>query len=83
MKKWVGSFHLLILDACHRDRMGFGFFFHSEKDDHLRQQDQKGTGLFPSRMREEKGEADPYMLQILKEIQKKLDEWLKSLNETD
>jgi len=29
----------------------------------------------------EKGETDPYMLQILKEIQKKLDEWLKSLNE--
>jgi hypothetical protein len=30
----------------------------------------------------EKGERDPHMLQILKEIQKKLDEWLKSLNET-
>jgi hypothetical protein len=29
----------------------------------------------------EKGERDPHMLQILKEIQKKLDEWLKSLNE--
>ena len=30
---------------------------------------------------EKKGETDPHMLQILKEIQKKLDEWLKSLNE--
>jgi len=30
---------------------------------------------------EKKGETDPHMLQILKEIQKKLDEWLKSLND--
>jgi hypothetical protein len=30
---------------------------------------------------EKKGETDPHMLQILKEIQRKLDEWLKSLNE--
>jgi hypothetical protein len=30
---------------------------------------------------EKKGETDPHMLQILKEIQKNLDEWLKSLNE--
>ena len=29
----------------------------------------------------EKGEADPHMLQVLKEIQKKLDEWLKKLND--
>jgi hypothetical protein len=30
---------------------------------------------------EKKGETDPHLLQVLKEIQKKLDEWLKSLNE--
>jgi hypothetical protein len=30
----------------------------------------------------EKEKTDPHMVQILKEIQKKLDEWLKSLNET-
>lgn len=30
---------------------------------------------------EEKKETDPHMLLILKEIQKKLDEWLKSINE--
>ena len=30
---------------------------------------------------EKKGEADPHTLQVLKEIQKKLDEWLKSLND--
>jgi uncharacterized protein (DUF927 family) len=30
---------------------------------------------------EKRGEADPHTLQVLKEIQKKLDEWLKSLND--
>ena len=30
---------------------------------------------------EKRGETDPHTLQILKEIQKKLDEWLKSLND--
>ncbi len=30
---------------------------------------------------EKKGETDPHLFQVLKEIQKKLDEWLKSLNE--
>jgi hypothetical protein len=29
----------------------------------------------------EKGDGDPYMLQIWKEIQKKLDEWLRRLND--
>ncbi len=30
---------------------------------------------------EKKGETDPHLILILKEVQKKLDEWLKSLNE--
>jgi len=41
-----------------------------------------GYRVVPIQDEGEKGETDPYMLQILKEIQKKLDEWLKSLNET-
>jgi hypothetical protein len=41
-----------------------------------------GYRVIPIQDEGEKGEGDPYMLQILKEIQKKLDEWLKSLNET-
>ena len=41
----------------------------------------EGYRVVPIQEDEEKGEADPYMLQILKEIQKKLDGWLKSLNE--
>jgi uncharacterized protein YceK len=30
---------------------------------------------------EKKGETDPHLILILKEVQKKLEEWLKSLNE--
>ncbi len=30
---------------------------------------------------EKKEQTDPHMIQVLKEIQRKLDEWLKSLNE--
>ena len=41
----------------------------------------KGYRIILIQNDEKKGETDPHMLQILKEIQKKLDEWLKSLNE--
>ena len=41
----------------------------------------EGYRVIPIQDEREKGEADPYVLQFLKEIQKKLDEWLKSLNE--
>src|SRR4030043_1698543 len=42
----------------------------------------EGYRVVPIQDEREKGETDPYMLQILKEIQRKLDEWLKSLNES-
>lgn len=38
-------------------------------------------GFIPTQNEMEKGKTDPHMVQILKEIQRKLDEWLKSLNE--
>jgi hypothetical protein len=41
----------------------------------------EGYRLVPAEEDKGKGDTDPYMLQVLKEIQKKLDEWLKSLNE--
>jgi uncharacterized protein (DUF927 family) len=37
--------------------------------------------IIPTQDEVEKGKTDPHMVQILKEIQRKLDEWLKSLNE--
>jgi hypothetical protein len=41
----------------------------------------EGYRILLTQNEEKKEETDPHMLQILKEIQKKLDEWLKSLNE--
>jgi hypothetical protein len=41
----------------------------------------KGYRFVPIQDEGGTGEADPHMVQILKEIQRKLDEWLKSLNE--
>jgi hypothetical protein len=37
--------------------------------------------VVPIQDEKEREETDPHMLQVLKEIQKKLDQWLKSLNE--
>ncbi len=41
----------------------------------------KGYRVLPVQEEEKKEQADPHMVQVLKEIQRKLDEWLKSLNE--
>jgi hypothetical protein len=41
----------------------------------------EGYRFRPAQEEEKKEQADPHMIQILKEIQRKLDEWLKSLNE--
>ncbi len=37
--------------------------------------------VLPAQEEEKKEQTDPHMILVLKEIQKKLDEWLKSLNE--
>ncbi len=37
--------------------------------------------VLPVQEEEKKEQTDPHMVQVLKEIQRKLDEWLKSLNE--
>ena len=41
----------------------------------------EGYRVLPVQEEEKKEQADPHMIQVLKEIQRKLDEWLKSLNE--
>ncbi len=41
----------------------------------------EGYRVLPVQEEEKKEQTDPHMIQVLKEIQKKLDEWLKSLNE--
>ncbi len=80
MKKWVGPLISLSLVLA----LGIGLVCDSFPI--LRKALPKKTRseayqLVPIQEDKEKGEEDPHMLQILKEIQKKLDGWLKSLNE--
>ena len=80
MKKWIGPLVSLFLVLA----LGIGLICDSFPI--LKKTLPKETRLEPYRLvpiqdDKEKGEADPHMLQVLKEIQKKLDGWLKSLNE--
>jgi hypothetical protein len=81
MKKWVGLFVSIFLTLA----VGTGWVsdsFFILKKNPPRVAKSEGYRMAPIQDEGEKGEADPHMLQILKEIQKKLDEWLKSLNES-
>ena len=81
MKKWVGLFISLFLMLV----IGIGWVsdsFSILKKTPSQAARSGGYRVIPIQDEGEKGETDPYMLQLLKEIQKKLDEWLKSLNET-
>ena len=80
MKKWIGPLVSLFLVLA----LGTGLICDSFPI--LKKTAPKETRLEPYRLvpiqdDKEKGEADPHMIQVLKEIQKKLDGWLKSLNE--
>ncbi len=80
MKKWAGlliSFSLVLV-------LGIGLVcdtFRTLKKTPLKEAEFDPYRLVPAQEDKEKGEADPHMLQLLKEIQKKLDGWLKTLNE--
>ena len=81
MKKWVGLLISLFLILV----IGMGWVsdsFSILKKTTPQAAKSEGYRVVPIQDETEKGETDPYMLQILKEIQKKLDEWLKSLNES-
>ncbi len=78
MKKWIGLLISLFLIV------GMVSVFLSSTS--ARKEMPQGTRLegyrvFPIQEEEKKEQADPHMIQVLKEVQKKLDEWLKSLNE--
>ena len=78
MKKWIGLLVSLFLIIG----MVSAFLFPSI----AKKETTKGTKLggyrvLPAQEEEKKEQADPHMIQVLKEIQRKLDEWLKSLNE--
>ena len=78
MKKWIGLLLSLFLIV------GMVSAFLSSTT--VKNETTKGTKLEGYRIllvqeEEKKEQADPHMIQVLKEIQRKLDEWLKSLNE--
>jgi len=78
MKKWIGLLISLFLV------IGMVSAFLSPTI--AKKETTKGTKLEGYRIllvqeEEKKEQADPHMIQVLKEIQRKLDEWLKSLNE--
>jgi len=81
MKKWVGLLISLFLILV----IGIGWVsdsFSILKKTTPQAAKSEGYRVVPIQDETEKGKTDPYMVQVLKEIQKKLDEWLKSLNES-
>jgi len=79
MKKWIGPFISLFLIL-----LGIGLVsdpFPIVKKTPPKETSSEAYRVVPVQGEGEKGDADPHMLQLLKEIQKKLDGWLKSLSE--
>ncbi|OGP96669.1 MAG: hypothetical protein A2157_15260 [Deltaproteobacteria bacterium RBG_16_47_11] len=80
MKKWIGPLISLLVILI----LGIGLVFGSFSSLKQTLHGKTKTDRYPIILvqdEKEKGDADPHMLQILKEIQKKLDEWLKKLND--
>ena len=79
MKKWIGPFLSIFFVVAFGIGLVSGSFSFSEK---WKSKEHKGEGYRVIPVQDEKaGETDPHMLSLLKEIQKKLDEWLKGINE--
>ncbi len=80
MKKWIGtliSFLLILI-------LGIGFVFGSFSN--VEQTSPEGTkterySVLPVQDEKEGGEGAPYMLQFWVEVQKRLDVWLRKLND--
>jgi PHP family Zn ribbon phosphoesterase len=78
MKKWFAFLiSLLLITGMVSISLGPSFL----KKTKPKGEKSEGYRIILIQNEEKKGETDPHMLQILKETQKKLDEWLKSLNE--
>ena len=80
MKKWIGPLISLFLILLLGIGLVSGSFSNLKPASHGKTITD-GYSIIPVQDEQEKGDADPHMLQILKEIQKKLDEWLKKLND--
>jgi hypothetical protein len=80
MKNRIGPFLSFLLILL----LGIGVFYSSFsilKKTMSKETKAEGYRIILIQDEEKRGETDPHTLQILKEIQKKLDEWLKSLND--
>jgi predicted nucleic acid-binding Zn-ribbon protein len=80
MKKWIGPLISLFVVLI----LGIGLVFGSFSNLKQALNGKAETGRYSLRsIQDEKegGDSDPHLLQILKEIQRKLDEWLKKLND--
>jgi len=80
MRKWIGPLISLLLILI----LGIGLVFGSFSNLKQAFQEKTKTDGYPILLvqdEKEKGDADPHLLQILKEIQKKLDGWLRKLND--
>ncbi len=80
MKKWFGPFISLFLILILGMSLVYDLFPVVEKAS-PKESRPEGYRVVSIQNEGGKGEEDPHMLQLLKEIQKKLDEWLKSVNE--
>jgi hypothetical protein len=79
MKKWIGPLLSLILILLLAIGLLSGSFSLLDKGKPQETKTEKYR-MIPVQD-ERKEETDPHLILILKEIQKKLDEWLKSINE--
>jgi hypothetical protein len=78
MKKWFGFFiSLLLILGMILGVSSFSIFKKTMSGETKAER----YRIILTQDEEKKGETDPHLILILKEIQKKLDEWLKSLNE--
>jgi len=80
MKKWIGPLISLLLILILGVGLVFGSFSNFKQALHGKT-NTDGYSIRSIQDEKEGGDADPYLLQILKEIQKKLDEWLRKLND--
>ncbi len=80
MKKWIGPLISLLLILILGIGLVFGSFSNLKQALHEKAETD-GCSILPVQDEKEKEDADPHLLQILKEVQKKLDEWLRKLND--
>ncbi len=78
MKKWIGLFVSLFLITGMISAL---LSSPVSKKRTFKEMNFEGYRVLPAQEEEKKEQTDPHMILVLKEIQKKLDDWLKSLNE--